>query len=421
MIQALRGFRDFYPENQSNITYLQTKIADVCSLFGYEQFEGPAIESFDLYAAKSSDEIVSEQAFTFQDRGGEQITLRPELTPTLARMVANKQEQLIFPLRWWSFGRFWRYERPQRGRGREFYQWNCDLVGDDSQYADLEILEIVITFLQSLGLTQEDCVIQVSDRGFVANLLRQAGLGEQKLPMVFRFLDKLPKINSEEQADFAQKLGLSTDDVQIVIRLMDDPSIWESNTELTGLIHLLKQKKLDGWIEPSLSLVRGFTYYTGLVFEVNDRNKEFRALLGGGRYNNLVESVGGKPVSGIGFGMGDMVLLEYLVSKDLIPAYETGIDVCLISLGESVASYCQAIATELRQADICVVWHASGDSPAKGLKFANQKQIPYAIIIGENELSDQTITFKNLTSGQQDTLPRDAILTVLERQKNNDE
>src|SRR3989344_3766451 len=148
-VQALRGFRDYYPEDQAKIVYLRDKIAQICRSFGYEEFEGPAVEPLELYAAKSSDEIVREQAFTFKDRGDEDVTLRPELTPTLARMIAVKQNVLVFPVRWWSWGRFWRYERPQKGRSREFYQWNLDLLGPDSPEADAEILEIVIRFMMS--------------------------------------------------------------------------------------------------------------------------------------------------------------------------------------------------------------------------------------------------------------------------------
>lgn len=412
-IQSLRGFRDFYPEEQQKINYLRTKIAEVCNLFGYEKFEGPALEPFELYAAKSSDEIVNEQAFVFADRGGEKIALRPELTPTLARMVAKRQSQLAFPLRWWSFGRFWRYERPQKGRGREFYQWNCDILGGDSLHAQAEILEIIITFLQSLGLTAADCVIELSHRGLATQLLTQKGLSNEQIKPAFAFLDKLPKLDSSAQLECAKQFGLPPDSIETFHALTADSTLWKNHPEFNELMNRLQERGLSDWVTPNLSVVRGFTYYTGFVFEVSDRAKAFRALLGGGQYENLVAQVGGEPVPGIGFGMGDMVLLSLLERHNLLPTYLPPAKVCVVGLGTDTLEYCQSVADELRQAQIATLFYGITNNLSHGLKHANQKHIPYVVLIGPDELANQTVTLKKLETSEQTTIPRSGILQVI--------
>lgn len=411
-IQTLRGFRDFYPEDQAKITYLRTKIADVCARFGYEEFEGPALESFELYAAKSSDEIVNEQAFVFEDRGGDRITLRPELTPTLARMVAARQNQLTFPIRWWSFGRFWRYERPQKGRAREFYQWNLDLLGDDSIAADVEILEILIRFLQSLGLTAQDAVFELSDRGFASQLLAKNGIAQEKVAAVFRLVDRLAKLDADTQRSYARDLGLSDTEIDTVLALFAaDSTVWQQSERLTGIMRELEAKGLGEWAKPNLTIVRGFNYYTGVVFEVSDRAKEYRAMLGGGRYANLVSDVGGQPLGGIGMGMGDMVILSFLESKGLLPAFQSPTQICVVAPTEA-ATYARTTTDSLRNAGFNVI-SITTDAFGKGLKFASQKGARFAILLGPNEAQNETITVKNLETGEQQTLDFSAAVTEL--------
>lgn len=403
-IQVLRGFRDFYPENQAKINFLRSKIAATCALFGYEEFEAPVVESFELYAAKSSDEIVNEQAFTFEDKGGEKIALRPELTPSLARMVAAKQNELAFPLRWWSWGRFWRYERPQKGRGREFYQWNCDLLGDDSINAEIEILEIAITFLQSLGLTAKDVVIEINDRAFVTELLVKNSIDAAKSGDVFKFLDKLPKLQSEKQREYGKELGFTDTEIETILTTFTKSDAWKESATLTTIMETVTAKGLEDWVMPNLTIVRGLLYYTGLVFEVSDRAKEFRAMLGGGRYGNLVETVGGKPVSGIGFGAGDMVLQLYLDSKGLLPDYKTTAQICVIGLGQETTVYCQEVCSQLRANNIATLFYGTPDSFGKGLKFVSTKKIPFALLIGTDEVANRSVTLKNLQTGEQQSI-----------------
>ncbi len=415
-IQALRGFRDFYPEDQAKIKYLYDQIAATCARFGYEEFEGPAVESFSLYAAKSSDEIVNEQAFLLKSRGDEdsQMVLRPELTPTLARMVAAKQNQLAFPLRWWSFGRFWRYERPQKGRAREFYQWNCDLLGEDSVEADVEIIEITIRLLQSMKLTSQDVVVELNDRAFANQLLAKNNIPTEKSPAAFKLIDRQAKLSPEERVSYGRTLGLSESDVATILDLFAPESdAWQQSPRLQAVIQDFEARGLKDWVAPNLSIVRGFTYYTGLVFEVTDRVREYRALLGGGRYSNLVAEVGGQPVDGIGLGMGDMVLLSFLESKNLVPEYKTQTQVSVITVDEASQTWAQQVLSQLREQGINTVFYGITTSIGKGLKFTSQKQIPFAIIIGPNEAAEKKVTLKNLESGDQQTISIEEAIILL--------
>lgn len=413
-LQPLRGFRDFYPEDQFKINYLRQKIAETCRLFGYEEYDGPALEPLELYGAKSSDEIVNEQAFTFADRGGEQIVLRPELTPTLARMIAQKQRELAFPQRLWSFGRFWRYERPQKGRGREFFQWNCDIIGHDSLEAELEILSITITFLQSLGLNHEKVTINVSDRTLLESIFLKAGITAEQAVMAFRFIDRSPKLNEQERDDFARSLGLKTEHIQHVLGEIRQLSHFEAlpqESSLAKLFTQLKERDLDKWISINLAVTRGFNYYTGFVFEVRDTAGMYRSLFGGGRYENLVAQIGGQPVSGIGFGMGDMVLLSLLEEVKLLPSYRHPAKAVVITLESS--DFTAQTVEEIRNQNIATVVFSGPNSLSPGLRFANRNRIPFALIIGPDEIKQQSITFKSLETSTQDQLSLDEVVQRL--------
>lgn len=411
VLQPLRGFRDFYPEDQSSITHFKNTAARVCGLFGYAEIEGPAIESLDLYQAKSSEEIIAEQAFVFDDRGGARVVLRPELTPTLARMVAQRQAQLTFPLRWWSFGRFWRYERPQKGRGREFYQWNCDLIGDDSVDADVEIIELVIRFLQSLGLTEQQVQIELGDRAVINELLLQLGLTRQAQTTAIAALDRATKYSADELATYAVQRGLDLATFQDLMARFNRLDSRGASERLAAVVARLETQKLGGWIVPNLGVVRGFDYYTGLVFEVSARQGNYRALLGGGRYDNLVANVGGQAVSGIGFAAGDMVLIEYLDSLGMGPKFLPTVDAVVIAATEATA-WGRKVTTCLRARGVKTVL-ATSNNLARDLKFAHKQRSPYSVIIGPNEATTQTVIVKNMTSGTQQSLSLNAAAALI--------
>lgn len=416
--QPLRGFRDYYPADQANINYLRATVSKTCRLYGYEEFEGPALESFNLYAAKSSDEIVAEQAFVFDDRGGEQITLRPELTPTLARMIANRQGELVLPIRWWSFGRFWRYERPQKGRLREFYQWNCDTIGDDTTSSEIGSLEVVIATLQTLGLTPADVVIDISDRALINQTLADNNITGDKLTAAFKLLDRLDKLSPDARDTYGRELGLSTKEIETILHLADpEADAWRQSSRLTEIFDVMAAKGLSDWVRPNLGLVRGFTYYTGFVFEVWDRDRQYRALMGGGRYANLVAAVGGQSLSAVGFAMGITPMLLFLESKGLLPAYESPTRACVICLDASALDYTRQIVRDLRTNDIGTIFYGVTTSPGNGIKFASRKTIPYAIVIGSNELREQQVTVKKLTTGEQLTIDKSDIIRTITSNK----
>lgn len=411
-VRQLRGFRDYYPENQAKIVYLRDKILKICRLFGYEEFEGPAVESYELYAAKSSDEIVANQAFTFKDRGDQDVALRPELTPTLARMIALKQNELVFPLRWWSWGPFWRYERPQQGRSREFYQWNLDLLGDDSPQADAEILTIAIQFMESLGLTSKDIVFELSDRGFVTEFLAQNGVDSTEIETIFKYLDRRPKLSDEEAIAFAVKLKLADSSVLLAQKLMSQNELASRSNRLTQVMAILEADGLGDWVQTNLAIVRGFTYYTGIVFECSDRAKRLRTILGGGRYANLVASVGGRQISGIGMAMGDAVLTELLESKNLFPAYKNAPLSAVIVTLEPTPLVTQT-AKILRGANIATIIYTGEFS--KGLKFASRKDADFAVLIGPDEIAKRFVSVKRLATGEQQAVSPSELVLALQK------
>jgi histidyl-tRNA synthetase len=294
IIQPVKGTRDYYPELMAVRKWLYETAGSVAAEFGYQEFEGPIIESLDLYAAKSGDELVKEQSFVFEDRGGNLITLRPELTPTLARMVAQRQNQLVYPLRWWSFGPFWRYERPQKGRTREFFQWNIDLIGPDSAIADAELVAIVASFFQKVGLTPQDAQILVNNRHLMETELASIGISKSDLTNIFRLIDRRDKLPGEKWEAYAIDLGLQAQQIDQLQTLLNDQNLWQKSAPLKGLFPAVEALGVCEYVHFAPHVIRGLDYYTGTVFEAQSaRGGVKRSILGGGRYNNLLSDVGG--------------------------------------------------------------------------------------------------------------------------------
>ena len=306
-VQSMKGTRDFYPELFQTRQWLASKINEVSEAFGYQAYEGPYIEKIDLYAAKSGDELVKEQAFCFEDRGGDFVTLRPELTPTLARMVAQKQRQLAFPLRWYQFGPFWRYERPQRGRSREFFQWNIDLLGINSAVADAEIICVCAAFFESVGLTSDSTKILINHRGLMDREFTRMNIAPEQKKDVFRLIDRRDKMTEAAWSKYAVDLGLSITQVDALIDLILNEELWETSEDLAMINDVVNAAGYGGYVEFSPTIIRGLDYYTGTVFEAMDV-RGGRALLGGGHYDNLVSDVGGEALPGVGFAMGDVMI-----------------------------------------------------------------------------------------------------------------
>ncbi len=416
MIRPVKGTRDFYPEAMAFRTWLYSQMKSVSQLFGYQEYEAPLLESLELYAAKSGDELVKEQSFVFADRGGDTITLRPELTPSLARMVAQKQRELPKPIRWWSFGPFWRYERPQKGRSREFFQWNIDLIGVNSPLADAEIVAVGVEFFKSVGLSAEQIVIKVNDRKLMEEQIARLGIPLDRIAGVYRLIDKLDKLSAEKWRAYGNEdIGLSLEQVDQLRALLNNRELWRESAELTAFFNAIDDLGVRPYVEYDPAIIRGLAYYTGVVFEARDRSGEFRSILGGGRYDNLVGDVGGEPLGGIGFARGDMVIGLVLEKFGLQPKLRCAPADVLVTIfdGKLVGPAAQATA-QLRAGGVKTELYPDAAKLDKQLKYANAQAIPLAIIIGPDEAAQGQATVRDLRSGQQQVVSQDQLVASVQ-------
>jgi len=416
-IQSVKGTRDYYPEEMAIRNYLYSSAHKVSQSFGYQEYEGPFLESIDLYAAKSGDELVKEQSFVFHDRGGDLITLRPELTPSLARMVAQRQRQLIYPLRWWSWGPFWRYERPQKGRTREFFQWNIDLIGVDSPEADAEILAIAATYLQEIGLISDQVQILVNHRGLMDAELQKLDVPPDKRSDVFRLIDRRDKMPPKEWEAYAIESGLTDRQFDGLLKILSNNNLWQNSRDLVRIFELLGSLDISRYVHFASHIIRGLDYYTGMVFEVWDRDGEFRAILGGGRYDNLVSDVGGDKLPAVGFAMGDLVISLVLRKFDRFPNKlgDSPAKILVISYDEDSIADSFRIASMLRGNGIPVASYPEITKLSKQFKYADRMGMQIALIIGPEERAAKKVSVKNLASGEQTTVDERELLVTLRR------
>lgn len=413
IIRSIKGTRDFYPDEMARRMWLVDKLRQASEAFGYQQYEGPCLETIDLYAAKSGEELVKEQAFVFPDRGGDPITLRPELTPTLARMIASKQNELVFPARWWSFGPFWRYERPQKGRTREFYQWNIDLIGSDSVQADAELVSVAATFLKLVGLKSDQVQILVNDRRLMDRKLTEIGIGQDKKPEMLRMIDRIDKQPTDVWEQNVADLGFSLEQIGKIKELLANRELWRESVELSRLFDFLALNGLGEYVRYEPKIIRGLDYYTGVVFEAHDVKEEFRAILGGGHYANLVGDVGGQPLPGVGFAMGDVVVMLVLEAFGLIPEDLTHGETVLVTVfNEELLPDSMRLASELRSMGFGVVL-AEPEKLAKQFKYADRLGLKKALVLGPDELAAGKVVVKDLRTFEQVVVDRDQIIASL--------
>jgi histidyl-tRNA synthetase len=405
-IQPVKGTRDFYPALMAQRTWFYERIRAVARRFGYQEYEGPILEPIALYAAKSSDELVKEQAFILTDRGGDELALRPELTPTLARMIAARQGQLIRPMRWWSFGPFWRYERPQKGRTREFFQWNTDLLGFDDPSADAELIAVVAAFLREVGLGGGEVRIHVNNRRLMDASLARIGITGEAKQTAFHMIDKRDKMRPEEWDAYAATLGFPADQIAALKGVLENRDMWRESDELVRLFRFLDAYGAADHVVFDPSIIRGLDYYTGTVFEAHEKDREFRAVLGGGRYDNLVGDVGGEPLPGVGFAMGDVVVGLVLQKYGKIPELKPApARVLVTTFSADVEIESARVATEFRAHGIETEIYVEPSKMAKQIRYADAQGIPWAVIVGPEEASEGKVALKNLASGVQETLP----------------
>jgi histidyl-tRNA synthetase len=401
-IQAVKGTRDFYPEAMAFRNWLYGKVRAISERFGYQEWEAPLLERLELYAAKSGDELVQQQSFVLKDRGGDDLALRPELTPSLARMIAQRQGSLVLPVRWFSFGPFWRYEQPQRGRTREFFQWNIDLLGAETPAADGEIVAIAAEFLRSVGLTPDEVGIFLGNRQLMERKLAEIGVGDDLRLDVFRLIDRRDKLSPDEWRAWALELGLSDGQIEDLKALLANPDLWQESDELRQVFATAGALGLADYLVYDASIVRGLDYYTGPVFEAYDRARRFRAIFGGGRYDNLVAAVGGDPITAVGFAMGDVIIELLLEQVGKRPELLTSPSRVLVTLfSEELYLQTLGLAARLREAGINAEQVLEPMKLGKQVRYANRKGIPYVVILGPDELEAGQVVLKNLATGEQ--------------------
>lgn len=413
IIQKIKGTRDFYPEEMAKRQWLIEKLRKASEAFGYQQYDGPCLEQIDLYAAKSGEELVKEQAFVFEDRGGDPITLRPELTPTLSRMVASMQNQLTFPLRWWSFGPFWRYERPQKGRTREFFQWNIDQIGSDSVLADAELLAVAARFFREVGLTPDIVQLHVNDRELMNNALIKIGVSEDKKADILRLIDRIDKLPAEVWDALVLETGLNEAQLADLKALFDNKELWKNSERLAQLFKIVEDLGESAYISYNPRIIRGLDYYTGLVFEAHDTKGEFRAILGGGHYADLVADVGGKTAPGVGFAMGDVVIMLVLEKYGLLPAETIDPETLFMTIfDEDCLPATLGLVAELREAGFKVVL-SEMDRLGKQFRYADRIGVKRVLVLGPSEIEKEVVIVKDLVSGNQEEIQRKKLIDYL--------
>jgi histidyl-tRNA synthetase len=420
--QALPGFRDFYPEEFGVRRHILDTWRSVARRYGFEEYDGPPLESLELYTAKSGEEIVG-QLYAFRDKGGREVALRPEMTPTLARMVAARAAGLKKPIRWFSMPQLFRYERQQRGRLREHFQLNCDLIGETGPLGDAEIIALAIDVMRAFGLTERDVRVRASDRRLLTVLLREAGLPEGLEGLAWQFLDKLGR---GEAQGVRQQLAGAGASAQVLGRLeglrelrtwadleASYPMATDAGAPLRQVFAALEQMGLVRFLDLDLTIVRGLAYYTGTVFELFDAGFSLRAICGGGRYDDLLEAVGGADLPAVGFGMGDVVLGELLKERGLLSPVSHRLDLFLAVVSEADLPTALGLAHALRDAGVRVEFPLGPLVLSRQLRLADARGARFAVVVGPDDRARGEIQLRDLASGVQRPIPLDGAAAAL--------
>ena len=418
MAQGVRGTRDFYPEDMRLRNWLFDNFDDAALLHGFQEYDAPVLESEELYTRKQGEEI-TQQLYNFKDKGDRKVALRPEMTPSLARMVMSRAGVLPMPIKWYSIPQCWRYERTQRGRGREHYQWNVDIWGTDAISADAELISVLVTFFRSVGLTEEDLVIKMSSRKVLEEVLGSLGLEGDIFAKTCIIVDKMDKLPADVVSEQLGDLGLEKSAIQTIqstLVIKDMNSLEETLgkesaavTELTSLFSALEAYGISGWIEFDASIVRGLAYYTGPVFEAHDRAGELRAICGGGRYDKLLSTLGGKDLPATGFGFGDMVIMELLAEKGLVPELIGGVDDVVISLSPELRNAAMSVATSLRSTGKSVDLVLEDKRLKWAFKHAERSGAQRLVMVMPDEWKEGKVKIKDLESGEETEVSVDSL------------
>ena len=410
MTQGVRGTRDFYPEDMRIRNWLFDNFQSAARSHGFEEYDSPVLEHEELYTRKQGEEI-TQQLYNFEDKGGRKVALRPEMTPSLARMVMARAGALPTPIKWFSIPQCWRYERTQRGRGREHYQWNVDIWGSDAIQADAELLSVLVSFFEGVGLNADDLVIRISSRKVLEEVLGSLGISGDAFAATCIIVDKMDKLPAEAVEQQLSEQGLNSDAIaaiQSILGLSDLDSLAsalgedsEAVAELATLFDLVDAYGIADWIAFDASVVRGLAYYTGPVFEAHDRAGKLRAICGGGRYDRLLSSLGGNDMPATGFGFGDMVILELLNEKGLVPDLPSGNQDIVIAIDEDLRSAAMSVATKLRASGRLVDLVLEDKRMKWAFRHAERTGAQRLVMVMPDEWAAGNVRIKELESGEE--------------------
>ena len=413
MAQGVRGTRDFYPEDMRLRNWLFERFHSAARSHGFEEYDAPVLESEELYTRKAGEEIVG-QLYNFEDKGGRKVALRPEMTPSLARMVMARAGALALPIKWYSIPQCWRYERTQRGRGREHYQWNVDIWGMNGIEADAELLSVLVQFFDSVGLSSEDLVIRISSRKVLEEVLGSLGLEGEIFAQTCVIVDKMDKLPEDVIEAQLSDLGLSSESISTirsVLGITDLESLSsalssdsEALIELQSLFSLCDSYGISDWVSFDASVVRGLAYYTGPVFEAHDRAGNLRAICGGGRYDKLIGTLGGNDLPATGFGFGDMVVMELLVDKGLLPELSNGVGDVVFGMGTELRGAAMQVAAKLRSAGRTVDLVLEDKKMKWVFKHAERCGSSRLVMVMPDEWAEGKVRIKDLDTGEESTV-----------------
>jgi histidyl-tRNA synthetase len=421
--KALPGFRDFYPEDMALRNHIFATWRGVAARYGFEEYDGPPLESVELYTQKSGDEIV-QQLYAFQDKGDREVALRPEMTPTLARMVAARAQALKKPIRWFSIPQLFRYERQQRGRLREHFQLNMDIIGETGPLADAELIAAAIDILRAFDLGPQDVQARISDRRVLRALLLGRGVTEAQLPAAFGVIDKSERVPKDALGEMLQEAGIGKRETDAVfeiaaLRGIDAVSAAlakvkrgdEAGAPLRTAIEALGAMGLAEFVSVDLTIVRGLAYYTGIVFEVFDVQRTLRAVCGGGRYDGLLQALGGLDLPALGFGMGDVVLGELLKERHASHVAPSELGAFLVAVGGDDVATVLRLAHALRDRGVAVEYALRQAAVRKQLELAAARRAPRAVIVGPEERKEGLAVVRDLYGGTEAKVPIDKLLS----------
>jgi len=424
--KALPGFREFYPDDLGLRNHIFAIWRGVAARYGFEEYDGPPLEPLELYTQKSGAEIVG-QLYAFTDKGEREVALRPEMTPTLARMVGSRAQALKKPIRWFAIPQLFRYERQQRGRLREHFQLNMDIIGEAGALADAELIAAAVDVLRACGLSARDVRARISDRRVLQALLAGVGVAAGQLDAAYAAIDRSERVPQEALAEGLQAAGCSQQTIDGIFRVAGLRGLAPVTAELTAIgqsdvgaplaeVHgALQAMGLGEFIDVDLSIVRGLAYYTGTVFELFDASKTLRAICGGGRYDGLLKALGGVDLPALGFGMGDVVLGELLKEHGVAPKLGSRLDGFLISVGADDYPTVLRLAHDLRDAGLAVEYSLKPQAVRKQLELAAARAAPRAVIIGPEERTAGTAVVRDLVGGTERAVPLGTVVSELKR------